>query len=148
MANELKVELSKAKDKFQSDQAQWKNRGNNLNTEVAQLKQKLEEKDKTIQDMQLDLDAKTAEIKTLNETLDQYDAHSIKQEEMIIGLSNVAEKKLIELKLALDKKTSETVNYHSQLQQTMTQVHVFRQENAALKEYISKIASLQQQVQI
>ena len=95
--------------------------------------------------MQLDLDGKTAEIKTLNETLEQYDAHSVKQEEMIIGLSNVAEKKLIELKLALDKKTSETVNYHSQLQQTMTQVHVFRQENAALKEYISKIAGLQQQ---
>jgi chromosome segregation ATPase len=132
LATESKIEHSKAKDKFQD-----------LSSEVSRLSQLNEEKDKIIQDMQLDLDAKTNEIKTLNASLDQYDAHNLKQEEMIRNLSEVAEKKLIELKLALDKKTSETSNYHSHLQQTMTQVHVFRQENAALKDYISKIASLQ-----
>ena len=134
LATENKIEQSKAKDKFQD-----------LSGEVLSLKQQLAEKNKTIEDMQADLDARSIEAKALTESLDQYDAHTLKQEEMIRGLSDVAEKKLIELKLALDKKTSETVNYHSHLQQTMTQVHVLRQENAALKDYVSKVASLQQQ---
>lgn len=145
LANETKVELIRAKDKFQSDQSQWQNQKKDSSSEIETLKKQLEEKTKIIQDLQNDFDAKEKEVKALHESLDQYDSHTLKQEEMIKGLSEVAEGKLVELKMALDKKTSETVNYHSHLQQTMTQVHVLRQENAALKDYITKIANLQNQ---
>ncbi len=145
LANENKVELIRAKDKFQSDQSQWQNQKKDSSTEIETLKNQIEEKNKIIQDLQNDLDFKEKEVKALNESLDQYDSHTLKQEEMIKGLSEVAEGKLVELKMALDKKTSETINYHSHLQQTMTQVHVLRQENAALKDYITKIANLQNQ---
>lgn len=145
LANETRVELAKAKEKFQADFGQWQNQKKDIQSEVDNLKRQIEEKSKLIQEMQNELDLKANEIKALNESLDQYDAHTVKQEEMIKGLSEVAESKLIELKMSLDKKTSETVNYHSHLQQTMTQVHVLKQENAALKDYISKLAHLQQQ---
>lgn len=142
LAHENKIEIAKAKDRFHQDSGKWIEEKNNLQGQIQDLKLKLEEKNSLLQDVQSDLDLKNKELESLNACLDQYDAHSVKQEEMIKNLSDVAEKKLVELKMALDKKSSENTNYHSHLQQTMTQVHVLRQENAALKDYISKLAQL------
>jgi len=84
------------------------------------------------------------EIEDLTGTLQEYENHTLGQHEMMKNLSNVAENKMIELKLALDKRTIESQDYYSHLQQAMTQINVLRQENAALKDYISKLTALHQ----
>jgi regulator of replication initiation timing len=59
----------------------------------------------------------------------------------------VAEKKIVELKMGLDKKMAEAQDYYSHLQQALSQVSILRQENSALKDYISKLTNLHQQTQ-
>ena len=90
------------------------------------------------------LSEKTDEAENLSETLKEYQVHSEKQNDLIRNISEVAEKKIIELKMTLDKKVLESQEYYGHLQTTLNQLNVLKQENAALKEYIAKIASLHQ----
>ncbi len=48
------------------------------------------------------------------------------------------------MKVALDRKAIESNDYYSHLQQALMQIQVLRQENAALKEYVSKLTALHQ----
>jgi hypothetical protein len=79
--------------------------------------------------------------------LEALEDHAQKQSDVLKNLSEVAENKLVELKMALDKKTAESQDAFSQLQQVMSQIQVLRQENSALKEYINKMSALYQQAQ-
>ncbi|MNL39982.1 hypothetical protein D3C87_1622940 [compost metagenome] len=51
------------------------------------------------------------------------------------------------MKLALDKKALEAQDYYSHLQQALTKVGVLNQENAAMKEYVTKLNYYHQQAQ-
>ena len=93
-------------------------------------------------DLQADLDMKTQEIQKANESLAEYDQHLEEQNELMKKLFEVAEKKMIELKMALDKKTIESQDYYSNLQQGATQIQALRQENSALKDYFDKVTAL------
>jgi chromosome segregation ATPase len=106
------------------------------------LEQKLLEKETTLADLQADLDMKTQEIQKANESLAEYDQHLEEQNELMKKLFDVAEKKMIELKMALDKKTIESQDYYSNLQQGATQIQALRQENSALKDYFDKVTAL------
>ena len=134
LSNETRLELAKAKEKYQTDSNQSAQEKKNLQTEITDLKADLDEKKVQISSL--------AEV---TETLKQYEEHTFQQHELMKNLSEVAEKKMIELKMALDKKSMECQDYYSHLQQAMTQIHVFRQENTALKDYISKLTALHQQ---
>ncbi len=145
LANETRLELAKAKEKFQMENQNWLNEKRVLQMETQDHVASMEEKRLAIQDLHDQLTAKNEEIVKITESLGQYEDHTFKQHDMMKLLSEVAEKKMIELKLALDRKTIESQDYYSHLQQAMTQIHVLRQENGALKDYIAKLTALHQQ---
>lgn len=145
LCNETRLELAKAKEKFQMEQQNWSTEKRNLQSEIADHAANLDEKKQQIQQFRDELTMKAEEFQKAAETIKEYESHTQQQYEMMKTLSEVAEKKLIELKIALDKKTMESQDYYSHLQQAMTQIHVLRQENHALKDYIAKLSSLHQQ---
>ena len=145
LANETRLELAKAKEKFQLENQAGANERRNLQSEIDDQAANIEEKKTQIQAFRDEINAKIEELQKSAEALREYDAHTQQQHEMMKTLSDVAEKKMIELKLALDKRTIESQDYYSHLQQAMTQIHVLRQENGALKDYIAKLTALHQQ---
>ena len=116
-----------------------------IQNEMADRTAIIEEKKQQIQGFRDELEMKANEFQKAADTIKEYEHHTGQQHEMMKTLSEVAEKKMIELKVALDKKTIESQDYYSHLQQAMTQIHVLRQENQALKEYNGKLSNLQQQ---
>jgi chromosome segregation ATPase len=145
LCNETRLELAKAKEKFQLENQAWANERRNLQSEIDDHAMNIEEKKTQIQAFRDDINSKIEELQSSAEALREYDTHTRQQHEMMKTLSDVAEKKMIELKLALDKRTIESQDYYSHLQQAMTQIHVLRQENGALKDYIAKLTALHQQ---
>lgn len=133
-ASDSKMEVSKAKDRI-----------TRLQNEVQEHINAVNQRDQFLGQMKTDLEARFEEIQNLTKSLEEFEAHSRAQAEVLKNLSEAAENKMIELKMALDKKNIECQDYYSHLQQSMSQVAVLRQENSALKDYISKISSLQQQ---
>ena len=87
---------------------------------------------------------KDEEIQSLSETLKEFENHSLQQAELMKNISSAAEQKIIELKVNFDRKHIECQDYYSHLQQALTQIQVLRQENNALKDYISKLTALHQ----
>lgn len=144
LQNETRLELSKAKDRFQLEQERLLENKKNLEIKQNELQQLIDEKNLKLEEEQLLTQSQKQEIDRLNLILNDFENHAIKQNEAMKNLSNVAEKKLIELKLALDKRTIESQDYYGHLQQGLTQIQVLRQENSALKDYISKLSALHQ----
>lgn len=144
LQNETRLELSKAKDRFLLEQERWLENKKNLETKQTEQQQLIDEKNMKLEEEQLLTQNQKQEIDRLNLILNDFENHAIKQNEAMKNLSNVAEKKLIELKLALDKRTIESQDYYGHLQQGLTQIQVLRQENSALKDYISKLSALHQ----
>lgn len=81
----------------------------------------------------------SAELETLSGGMEDLQSASSRQQDALKNLSDVAESKIIELKLALDRKGVECGAYESHLQQTLTQNQLLKQENLNLKDYIAKI---------
>lgn len=111
LCQDTRMELMKAKDKFQEDQSSWTTEKEDFN-------------------------------KSFEELQNQFEGYSTQSQDLVKNLSDVAEKKIIELKMALDKKSNEAQGYYGHLQQQLNQVNVLKQENTALKEYISKMTAL------
>lgn len=155
---DIREELSKARDKYQSDQSQWtqeKSSGSFKSQEqiekIEALELRVDElenfcrlKDNSIEEKENQIKALKEDALTLTETVVGFEEHANQQNEMIKKLSAAAEQKMVELKLALDKKSIESNDYYSHLQQALTQIQVLKQENSALKEYIAKISALHQ----
>jgi len=142
--NETRLELSKAKDRFQADQETWSKTKASLEHQIKELEGVILTRDAEMEQVTERAQALEQEIGRLNETLNDFEGHAIQQNEMMKNLTTVAEKKMVELKLALDKKSIECHDYYSHLQQALTQIQVLRQENAALKDYIAKLTALHQ----
>lgn len=144
LQNETRLELSKAKDRFASEHERLQKTIESLEVRNKDLCQQLDASALHADEFDVQLQKQNEEIARLNSTLQEYQEHASQQNEIMKNLSSVAEKKMIELKLALDKKTIEGQDYYSHLQQALTQIQVLRQENAALKDYISKLTALHQ----
>jgi hypothetical protein len=91
----------------------------------------------------------------MSQSLNDIELASNNQGEAMKNLMTVAENKIVELKLAFDKKAIESQDYYQHLQQAMTQQNILKQENQNLKEYINKMnlyiqqqQQLQQQAQV
>lgn len=145
LCNETRLELTKAKERFTQDQSSWQKEKQSFEEKIAQNERELSEKTSQFEGLQIDIEYKDKEIAELTESINEFESHIKTQNEMMKSLSDIAEKKLIELKMSLDKKTIEAQDYYGHLQQALTQINVLRQENAALKDYIAKLSTLHQQ---
>ncbi len=142
LCQDTRLELGKARDKFQGDHSQWLSEKSSLTTMLNEMRELAEKRSSECTALTADLNGKEEEVGKLAESLTEFEAHSVQQQGLIKNLSGVAEKKIIELKVGLDKKTAEAQDYYSHLQQALSQVSIQRQENQALKEYISKLTAL------
>ena len=88
----------------------------------------------------------TQKINDLETGMLELDESKLEQEETIKHLVQVAENKIIELKLALDRKSSDLDNSMGQLNQMRIQIDLFKNENISLKDYINKMTIYQQQI--
>jgi len=99
------------------------------------------------------LKIKEEQIETLNQKTNDLEAGmgdlektTIEQGETIKHLMAVAENKIVELKLSLDRAQHDFLNSSGELTQAKTQVDLYKQENYSLKDYINKMAVYQKQM--
>lgn len=154
LRDEMSMELAKAKSSFQKDHALWDEQRALLESQSQTLRQEKQTLNDQILQFEQTIVDKEALITTLNQKIDEVsssfnevEASAQQQTEVLKNLMEVAEGKIVEMKLALDKKSLEAQDYYSHLQQSLTQLGVFKQETAALKEYIAKLNYYHQQVQ-
>jgi chromosome segregation ATPase len=154
LKDEMSLELAKAKNSFQKDQEIWVQQKDimenkfqvvqtdrdGLHLQIDQLNTDLNVQHEQIQDL-------NTEIEKISTSFSEVERTAHQQTEVLKNLMEVAESKIIEMKLALDKKTLETQDAQGQLRQALTQLGVFKQENGALKDYIEKLTYYHQQVQ-
>lgn len=106
------------------------------------------------EDLLADLKLKEAQVLELNGKINELEKSMIEvetttheQAETIKHLMTVAESKIVDLKLSLDRAYADLENNKGQFQQYVTQIEVFKQENYALKDYINKMSQFQQHQQ-
>lgn len=146
LKEEVDHELDKAKTSFHQQQENWLK-------EKQELKKNLEEANadrhgtsQVLAQMNQQMEEKNLEIANLNEEIEKISAafeelHSSaqKQKEVLKNLMETAESKIVEMKVALDRKATECQDYYTHLQQSLTQCSLLKSENANLKEHIEKI---------
>lgn len=154
LKDETASEFSKAKKAYQESEDLWTDHKGNLEKEIFELNEKNEEQVKISQELESTLQQKDESITHLNKELEQFSSQlaelelSAKQQnEAMKNLMTVAENKIVEIKVALDKKNLEADDYYSHLQKALTQINILKQENTALRDYISKFSYYQQQMQ-
>lgn len=155
---DVRLELAKAREKFQADMAFAAEERAQLESKVKESKEASEasqlrfdemealvgRKEVEIAERDEELKKRSEEVTSLSETIRGYENHLHQQQDLVKQLTNAAEQKMVELKLALDRKVIESQDYYSHLQQALTQIQVMRQENTALKGYVAKITALHQ----
>ncbi len=152
----LKLQLEIQEIKSRSLQAQLEDRKQYLdNFEAMKLKMTKEQQVlcKANEDLLSELNEKeahiadlTTKINDLEAGMQELDASKLEQEEAIKHLVSVAENKIVELKLGLDRKAADLENSLGQLKQYKVQVDLFKSENISLKDYINKMTVYQQQI--
>lgn len=154
LKEETALELAKAKTALANEQIQkeeqrrqFENQLQIVRTENQELQIKLAEQHTTIAERDATITSLNEEIEKISTSYSEVESSAHKQTEVLKNLMSVAETKIVEMKLALDKKSLEAHDYQSHLQQALTQLTVFKQENAALKEYVSKLNYYHQQAQ-
>ncbi len=85
-------------------------------------------------------------INDLEAGMGELDKTTIEQGETIKHLMSVAENKIVELKLSLDRSQYDFLNSCGELTQLKTQVELYKQENYSLKDYINKMTVYQKQI--
>ena len=88
----------------------------------------------------------TTKINDLENGMADLDCSKLEQEETIKHLVSVAENKIVELKLALDRKSADLENSEGHYNQVKIQVDLLKNENLSLKDYINKMTVYQQQI--
>lgn len=88
----------------------------------------------------------TSKINELEKGMADLGESKIDQEETIKHLVSVAENKIVELKLNLDRKSADFENAQGHLSQYKVQVDLYKSENVSLKDYINKMTVYQQQI--
>lgn len=141
--SEVRSELVKAKESIQVETEAFHLEKESLLSNLQEQSNLIASQNEKLQQAEALLEQKQNEIASITESLSEFETHSLQQNEAMKNLSGVAEKKIIELKMALDKKSLESQDYYSHLQQSLAQSAILKQENVALKEYISKISQLQ-----
>lgn len=154
LKDETAMELLKAKTAYTKELENWTLQKADFHKTVETLttdKLSLEIKNSELTDIlankDREIESLNAEIEKISSSFQQVESSAHKQNEVLQNLMSVAETKIVEMKLALDKKALEAQDYFSHLQQALTQANILKQENDALKEYVSKLNYYHQQAQ-
>lgn len=154
LKDETAMELLKAKSAFVKEQQLWETKTENFEQQIETLKIEKQELHQTMDELKATVEVRDQTIASLHQEIEkistafsEVEASAQQQNEVLKNLMSVAETKIVEMKLALDKKALEAQDYYSHLQQALTQLGVLKQENAALKEYVSKLNYYHQQAQ-
>ncbi len=147
---EIQEIKSKAMQAQMDDRKQYLENFENLQLDFQKQKSSLME---TNDDLIADLKDKETTIENLNTKINELEMSmseiqttSIEQAETIKHLMTVAENKIVELKLHLDRTVADLENAKGQQKQTLTQIDLLKQENYSLKDYINKMAQYQKQM--
>lgn len=92
------------------------------------------------------IDELNQKINDLEAGMQDLDKTTIEQADTIKHLMAVAENKIVDLKLALDRSQNDLLNTNGELTQVKTQVDLLKQENYSLKDYINKMTNYQKQI--
>lgn len=154
LKDETSMELAKAKNAFMKEQENWVQMRNRYEADLQAAKTTQTDLIAQIEDLSGTIQKKEQQISSLNNELAQVqqsfkdvEASADQQQDVLKNLMEVAEGKIVEMKMLLDKKSVEAQDYYSHLQQALTQTAVLKQENAALKDYINKLNMYHQQTQ-
>ncbi|MGZ3781983.1 MAG: hypothetical protein ACXVCY_15125 [Pseudobdellovibrionaceae bacterium] len=154
LKDETAMELIKAKNAFVKEQGLWEEQCEKFESQIESLKNEKLELHHSFEDLKITLEGRDQTIASLHQEIEkistsfsEVEASAQQQNDVLKNLMSVAETKIVEMKLALDKKALEAQDYYSHLQQALTQLGIFKQENAALKEYVSKLNYYHQQAQ-
>lgn len=147
LKEEAGAELNKAKLNFQTEQAAWEEERKVFRQQAELLQAQKDELLKANQELlesltrkEEELEKHTHQIEELSQSLNSIENSAADQSSVLKNLMEVAESKIIEMKMALDKKTIESQDYYGHLQHSLTQTSLLRQENGQLKEYINKVS--------
>jgi chromosome segregation ATPase len=154
LKGEIAMEMAKAKNAMQKEEHVWVQSEQQLKNTIVEFEKEKAEMLTTIGELNSMMDQKdqqilvlTQEIEKISMAFNEVEASTIQQSNVLKNLMTVAETKIIEMKLALDKKHSEAADYYSHLQKSLAQVNVLSQENLILKDYVNKLNYYHQQAQ-
>lgn len=154
LKDDLSQELLKARKNYETDVINWKNLRQQFEEQILNLEADKHDLLQTNEELLANLTEKegqvehlSKEIEKLAQAFNDVESSAQQQSQVMKNLTEVAENKIIEMKLALDKKNIETQDYYSHLQQALTQNGVLKQENSSLKDYIAKLNLFIQQTQ-
>lgn len=146
LREETETELHKARAKFGEENVAWQKERETFAMQTRSAQSEKVDLLKANDDLLAGLKAKdeeiaalSAQVETLSQSFAEVEASSLKQSDAMRNLSEVAENKIVELKIALDRKAAEARDFEGHLQQSLTQVQLLKQENANLKDYIAKV---------
>lgn len=148
----LQLEIQEIKSKAMQaqidDRKQYMDNFENVQFEFQKQKTALLE---TNDDLLQDLKAKEAQIQDLNNKINELEKSvtevettTHEQAETINHLMTVAEGKIIDLKLSLDRAYADIENNRGQNSQFVSQIEILKKENFMLKDYINKMSQFQQ----
>lgn len=132
LREEIDNELTKSNNRYHEDQEAWEKSRQDLLSANEELMTALKSKETETQ-------AANADLEQMASTFNELENSSRQQHEALKNLAMVAENKIVELKMALDRKTAESRDFEGHLQHSLTQNQLLKQENASLKDYIAKI---------
>lgn len=154
LKDEIAMEMAKAKSSMQREQNSWLEKEQQLMNTIEEVNKEKAEMLTTIEELNGMMDEKdeqianlSSEIEKISSSLNEVEGSAIQQGDVLKNLMSVAETKIVEMKLALDKKHSEAADYYSHLQKALAQVSVLNQENITLKDYVNKLNYYHQQTQ-
>ncbi|OFZ30455.1 MAG: hypothetical protein A2622_08610 [Bdellovibrionales bacterium RIFCSPHIGHO2_01_FULL_40_29] len=152
----LKLQLEIQEIKSRSLQAQLEDRKQYLEN-FESMKSKMSKENINLMqandELQFELKSKETHIEELTQKINELEGgmhelgeSKVEQEDTIKHLVSVAENKIVELKLALDRKTADLENIEGQFNQTRIQADIHKTENITLKDYINKMTVYQKQI--
>jgi len=125
LKQEAAIEYEKAKSRWQAD------------SESQNLEKK--EIEDQVQMKSLEIEKLNQDIESLSQSLVEIQDSTKSQNDQMKNYVAAAESKINDLKNILDKKSIESQDYYNHLQQALTQLQIFQQENMQLKSYIQKM---------
>ncbi len=123
-------------ENFENLQFDFQKEKNELLATNEDLMKDLKQKESQIEEL-------TAKMNELETSILDFEKSSTEQAETIRHLMAVAENKIVELKLSLDRTTADLGNLQGQYKQSQTQIELLKQENFSLKDYINKMTAYQ-----
>lgn len=152
----LKLQLEIQEIKSKAIQMQAEDRKHYLenceNLQLAFQKEKINLMEAN-EDLLAELKAKETQVEEMTQKIDELEKSmsaiektSEEQSDALQHLMTVAENKIVEMKLSLDRVTSDKINLEGQHKQWSEQVNILKQENYNLKDYINKMTAYQQQI--